>query len=446
MVRAHLLTLALCESNPAIIGPGRPLFIAGGGVAGVTAALTACQMGVDVALLEKDKTDLFKVQLGVRSRRLDPTEFDWPHAHWNVGDIEWNNTVYALPYSVAAASDLAADWALLVNTLFDPTMGPLPPGFGKLDIYYGADASKVKIHSINGGIDVSPWFGAGAGKFFGAALSCIGSPGERTEIQGGNGGIFVGPKFWAADSIAAPDLGLRHFRAPLKILVSGGGDGAQQDFLRVLTGNFGRPLFEKFGLDKLGVDLRDVLLAEDFGRRAHAWSKMGSPPLEAYEDWHRRYVELADVIWKEWVVSGQHVQHHRMLLPGRHVTWMVGGQTPGYSYGLNRLLALLVAKLHAMDTGRVEIGGNVSGYVPTGAEVILLGCKMHRLRAMHVCDDSCNGSDHDVLVSGDGMLVPTGPHLLGSYQFLVPRHGVIQRPLFGSAPVTEQLVPMDAPR
>src|SRR5580765_3670783 len=84
ILRGHLLVERVFASGE--IDAGQPLLVIGGGAGGVTCALTACGLGVDVTLLELN-VDPLQTQLGVTTRCLDPTEFDWPQPHWTTGDM-----------------------------------------------------------------------------------------------------------------------------------------------------------------------------------------------------------------------------------------------------------------------------------------------------------------------------------------------------------------------
>jgi len=445
LVRAQLLVRELYAER--LIGSDRPLIVAGAGGAGIAAALTALPLGVDVDVLEQHKNP-FQTQLAVTTRWLDPTEFDWPHAHWTQGDISWGGVPHALPYLAGSASTLAATWsAVLLLVLLGPAAPALPAGFGRLRIFYGVDARTFTFRSVPSGVTVTP--PRGSQLSYGAAISCIGFSGEHTSIRSTAGSEFVGPKFWSVDNLARLRAGLPAGSATTRVLVSGGGDGAQQDFLRVLTGQFGKALFHALGLHAMPMSVEVAVLAEDYGRRSHGWSPKGVKPARDYSSWHDAYEQLAGAIWASWQSSGTLSQKAGVLFPDIRATWLVGAESPGYCYGLNRLLCLLVAKLHAMQWGRPETGGRTGSFVLTGDEVVLYDAKLRSVTAVngHVCSDRCNGLEHEIHVSGGSAFASAGPHRLGTFDVLVIRHGVAPKPLFaGGAPIPEQLVPMQVPR
>ena len=84
----------------------------------------------------------------------------------------------------------------------------------------------------------------------------------------------------------------------------------------MLTGQFGKSLFQALGLHTMAMSLEAAVLAEDYGRRSHGWSSKGVKPARDYSSWHAAYEQLADSIWASWRRSG--------TLPpmGRLVTWL----------------------------------------------------------------------------------------------------------------------------
>ena len=441
ILRAQLLVERLLGSGDV---NDEPLLVVGGGVAGICAALTASRLGRDVTLVEKYLSP-FHTQARVTTRWLDPTAFDWPHMHWTKGDMAWNGTSYQLPYIRNWSDQLATQWTMLWYAVVGPSPMPLPPGSGLIVEYTGVDARTFTFSPVGNGVHVTPM-----NRSFCAVVSCIGFSGERTSVQSTGAGSLEGPAFWSTDALALKGLGIGGppHGSKTRVLISGGGDGAQQDFLRVLTGKFGKELFDLLGLNKLQLDLTEVLLAEDSGRRVHAWSDPGAPPMRAYVEWHAAYERLSATIWNQWEDAGEIAALCSHLDSSVEVTWLVREAVPGYCYGLNRLLALLVARLHAEHTSRPHPKAAAAGYTPTGREVYLAGFKLAHVvprGAAHACGPACYGHEHDVHVLGTFPSVALGTLLLGRYQVLVLRHGINSTPLIASAPVTEQLTPFDLP-
>jgi len=430
------------------IGGGKELLVIGGGAAGASCALRAAMLGVNVVLLEVNLNP-FTTQLGVSTRWLDPTEFDWPQDHWHRGTMAWGSTRYALGYSASDADMLAWGW----TSLFTAARYGLLKLRGRLDYHWGVDARRLrypKARRIGGGIGAAPWAGYPKGvRPFGAAISCIGFSGEKTSVPSTVGGALVGPKFWSADNIGLPLLGITlPAGGVVRALVSGSGDGAQQDFLRVLTGMFGAKLANAMGLPSKAssLPLLGALLAEDFALRALSWNEPGKQPAQALRNWHQAYEDCAEVIWHDWQMQpGQVASLQKLLRPDIEATWLVGSDVTTYSYGLNRLLAMLVARLHADHMTRPWKGVDQM-HAPPLRQVVLYGYRLKSVTPVapvsHVCGTGCYGHEHEAEVEG----TVTGSSPLGPFDVIVARHGIHQRALFASPRVHEQRVPFDEPR
>lgn len=431
ILRAQQLVLALKEAGK--ISKSLRLLVLGGGAAGVTAALTACKAGVHTVLVERTATPFF-TQLNASSRVADPVEFDWPQPHWRTGRMDWDHQVYPLPYAREEAHVLAAHWTQFLQVFFQ--YGPLP---ATVDFMHGLDANSLITREEASGfrVDNLGYFGP---MMFGAAISCIGFSGEKTSLQASSG-MMVAPLFWGPDDLGAPFAGSsRTTSGAARVLISGGGDGAQQDFLRVATGEFGVTLYTQMGLPPV-LNLSSIILADDAARRVHAWSHPRKPPKKAQATWHNAYVRLAEDIFKHWKQSGLLPQKIKLLRADVLPYWVVGGDQPGYCYGLNRLLSLIVAQLVAERDGIPATSR--SGQSRLG--VAIFGCKVTRVApiAHSQCDDHCHSDGHSVFVSDTS----GNETLLGDFDVIVVRHGVRQAPYFQpGAAVLDQIVPMQAPR
>jgi hypothetical protein len=70
------------------IGPQRQLLVIGAGAAGATAAIEAARRGVPTFLVER-ADNAFLRQVNTSTRVLDPTQYDWPVDHYNIGHFPW---------------------------------------------------------------------------------------------------------------------------------------------------------------------------------------------------------------------------------------------------------------------------------------------------------------------------------------------------------------------
>ncbi len=80
MIRGRMLVDRAVEAG-LINQTSRPLLVIGAGAGGATAAIRAAQLGITTTLIEIAPTPFLR-QAGCRSRRVDPTQYDWPVDHW----------------------------------------------------------------------------------------------------------------------------------------------------------------------------------------------------------------------------------------------------------------------------------------------------------------------------------------------------------------------------
>jgi Glucose inhibited division protein A len=205
----------------------RALLVVGAGAAGATAALRAARSGVRTVLAEVAALPFLR-QLGCATRFIDPTQYDWPAAHWSVGSCPpWPSPTLPLSWTADFANVLAARWSMqfaasaavlpLLTTLFSTSVTIHP--------WIGAPASPSRVR-------VTLTQGARfATRQFGAVILARGFGTERHAAPSSSGGPdFTGFRFWDTDPFAMHPL------AAKKVLISGGGDGALQDFIRICTG------------------------------------------------------------------------------------------------------------------------------------------------------------------------------------------------------------------
>lgn len=440
MIRAFMLVERLVIQDA--INDTTPLLILGGGAAGITAGLTAIALGVQVDLVEQHP-GVCQTQLGVRTRWLDPVEYDWPHAHWSQGAMAWHPPApkYPLNYVAGFAHDLAKDWQALWNNVVVRTPS--------LVTQHQGDAANIKVESKNYGVLASNGPFSASGKAFGAAISCIGFSGEKVSVTSTTG-LMGGPAFWSTDQLTHPTLGLaRSSTATIHVLVSGSGDGAQQDFVRILTGyETAKDLYLALKLDTQSFDHGELMMADDEGRRSYAWSMPDEEPKRDLLKWHARYEKVIDGIWNDWISNGAVSQHVKLLRPNIHATWLVGSNTPGYCFGMNRILSGLVSRLHEWQTKRPLNDGETA--LANNNAIRIWNARVTDVAPTngHACGHGCYDQHHHVNVKvvdkkvvGSGL----GNFNIGSFDVIVIRHGVNQKPFFGSVTAAVQAIPFDVP-
>lgn len=376
-----------------LIGPGRPLVVLGAGAAGVTAAMEAVRRGVQTVLVESRPTT-FHLQRAASTRWLDPTAYDWPAVHWQRGSYPWQPVPTPLPWRADMASALAARWTATLGTFLAMLGSPSP--FAVLLGY----TARVPTPTPT---DIVVPVGAPSGKTLllraGLLVSCTGFGKENTTA-----GTYTGAPFWSADSLLQPRCGQS---APVAVL-SGGGDGALQDFLRAETGmKSARALIEHLMAnvagftDAVAANAGDLQSAEDEARRAWQWNTLPTDDHETFGRLHARYLAAISDIWTR--CGGSLATEVALLNTSRDVTATLVHPCHhfGNVYGLNRLLTLLVARSRP---GSVVADEGLVGYVPA--------TKMAAF-APRDCDGSKGGttrtSSFDVVVVRHGVAAATTP-------------------------------------
>jgi hypothetical protein len=226
MVRARMFVdRAFAEK---LIGAGaeRGLCVLGGGAAGVTAAIRASELGVEALLLEKSG-HLFSCQRDCSSRWIDPTQYDWPLDHWSQGQFPWGvGAKMPLPWVSGRADHVASLWRNRFGKAHRVSMGTAP-------IDWRLNSTVRKAHCSDRAPSIEAEVVSGSKvehRKFGAVLVTVGFGKEITWARPS----YQGFAFWDTDPLEEPNWGSSASEPP-RILISGSGDGALQDFLRVMT-------------------------------------------------------------------------------------------------------------------------------------------------------------------------------------------------------------------
>lgn len=416
-----------------------PVLILGGGAAGVSCAIAALREGATVWLLEAEP-QLFATQMATSSRTIDPGEFDWPLAHWDLGTIPDDaGDGFALAYRRGIAADVAAAW-LMVADDHEDTFGD------RFTVVHNFDARTLTWKRTPTGVAVVGLSAHGRdAPEFGAVISCIGF-GDEVVFDRSKRWNYRGLKFWATDTLHVNRLGFDQSGSnELHALVSGGGDGAQQDILRILTGHFGRDLVE--ALCRYSGD--DAGFAQHFAGIGQAclkidglvwdsveWSSHKEPKLKNVEKWHSDYEAMVDQLWAsltdaeiEW--QCQTVIRPEVLRGKLSLTWILRTNCPSVCYPLNRFLTAWVLRLYARISSRPRLG--LPGVQPSGGDAIIVtGYEIARVvpsQKSHDCSDrrNCFAQGHHVYLSPVGS---TKSFLFSEFHEIVLRHGVSPNPMF----------------
>ncbi len=512
LIRATLFADALVSSglvavksdpkdDPQEAQKKRRVLVMGAGVAGLATALNVARLGADVTIVERE-TYPFGSLANCNWRTVDPTEYDWPHPHWNQGRLpidlpNWPSPASPLPLPQIRleASALAHAWSTTHGAiLFPPVPGvPIAYGAGSVAILYGHDADDLFVNDRAAAnalatrapgqhmlsvrkaaatplvaVDANGWTDpTWLGEQFAAVVSSIGFGKEITfewpvpqPRQPGDWNDYEGHGFWKHYD------GMRKVGfmpgpggvTPSAILISGSGDGAMQDFQRAATGLFGRALYERISLSVGAGRFRpeplmlNAVLAEDHARRAHGWRPDGSKIGDALAYWHEQFVLAVDQVWTGWSVLEQSTVANLVLRTevvnylqrrtgtSTSVQWVIRESVPTFSYGLNRFLSFLVLRMMQ----------HLRSQAPVPAVVPPIFLTRHQISQItpvgHTCNHApefCYARMHDVELTD---LDARTSYSCGPYDLIVIRHGQDPSPLLGGASVPEQQVPFDLPR
>ncbi len=346
MTRALLLAERLPEWLQSQLGVNHtqhPILVIGGGACGMTAAVALAQRGMIVEVAERDG-HLFSLQRHCTSRWLDPTQYDWPLDIWRLQKFPLRHDHRQPPFSwgPGVAKTIAQKWGNQLSRHYR-----LVPGLAnRLTFRQPIEASKECLY--NDGLrlmrvqfnDPQTQQFVGFGDY-GAVIWAHGQGNERCNLP--NNQQFKGLPFWHSDSLESLHSGLANQTQEGTVLISGGGDGALQDLLRVLTRQRSvRDIYDLLDLHSCSFDLHRILSAELCAERAINWSSGGNfanPYMSELQASHEAVV-------KSLVQSATLKTKINALVANRpKKTILVTRQNCFTSiYPLNRFLALLILK------------------------------------------------------------------------------------------------------
>jgi hypothetical protein len=470
MLRAYLLVNRCIDAK--LIASDRPLLVIGGGIGGVIATMTAAENGIPVVLVE-EQPSLFWRQL-VCDRHLDPTEYDWPAEHWAAATYPFPIAAVSalaapppprpsmpLRYLAAPANVLAARWTrefalwrTTPNARFATVATGLGPVIPAVHIVTGTGSNQVFLNHPSPKLP-APSIG------FGAAISCVGFPREQTTVSHTppRPGKYTGFDFWGPDPHVRRNLGISGaLPSPLRVLISGSGDGALQDFIRVLTGRsagwvyqqiFGaRPSAPNLPGTARWPDLLPYARADDLARRACAYSMEDGH--HTLQTWHDVYMQEINVLWHTRLrgnVLGLANSLLRNDVRDLDVLLVHRCRHFGFCYGLNRFIAVLLAHLHADMRERSLEWVLRHGYGVVAVDPERPGGASPHAHPGLACGDPriCHGKPHWVSVQGaDCSGTIAGARVVTidvPFHSVIIRHGVERKPFFGHAPFPRQNPP-----
>jgi len=272
IVRARMLVRDLKQGDKKV----RRILIVGAGVAGMSAALTACELGIEEVVVVEAKDEPLALMRGVTKRHVGPYMYEWPSPFYDnqtypeEEDKAWLGN-YSSPLCWDSKLPLSAN--ALALALEDDLVEEYANGVTHLpEIYVCAHRHTIKkfvkdfakreasnsllrlqkhaqLRSETLRLSANEWPALNAlGKkvpinpcaqisldFAPQYVILAAGMGEENIRLTETPGSYSGISFWANDDLLSPPKEAR------RIAIFGGGDGALQDVLRVLTG-FEHPL------------------------------------------------------------------------------------------------------------------------------------------------------------------------------------------------------------
>lgn len=201
------------------------LLVIGGGISGAAAALEAAEKGMVVTLIESER-NLLSVQRKCATRWMHPYEYDWPLAH----------------YSHRKFPSLAKDkkicprlmhWQAGVASRIATNMGDRILARAPSSLNFQLSFTRIPVSLKTLREDFDP------GGDFEFILICTGA---REAIDPAKFARFASFRYWENDPLEELHRSRRK-RNIRRILLSGGGDGVLQDFLRIVHHTSERHLF-----------------------------------------------------------------------------------------------------------------------------------------------------------------------------------------------------------
>lgn len=444
VVRANFLVHHLVESKR--LAKTTRLVVIGAGAAGLTTALAATRLGVvDVTLLEAAGAPM-PLQARSASRWLDPVQYDWPATHWRAGvwplfeTAPRRFTAVTFPFP-ALSADVAEQWALLFQSWLTRAVG-----FG-MKAHFHVEAQPWR--NTAGHFSIT-WRDVRSGAVSGSSADLIvvalgfGTEHAAVALTSNPGADFQGLDFWADDQFQAPDMGIAHRQN--KVLVSGSGDGALQDFLRLCTGvRAARDIMEvvdsSTAEQRAWKDLFSNLWHwEDHAGRSRHLVTSVAEECELLRRLHLRHQEAVDAFASssEWIVFTDWLDAKLFARSAGAVELLAKCEHFSWCYPLNRTVVLLVLR-YLSERG-------VQAFRPFTA------LKSTEHLAAGACGLGCWGHTHSVELAV-GVDCETSPAQVRSWAAtgsrsesvdgLVIRHG-IDPPSFGTV-AFEKLKPQTVP-
>lgn len=348
MIRGELFVRRAAESGLLQRDGKDRLLIVGAGAAGVAAALEAAALDVPTLLIDKGNQG-FAPQSKCPTRWIDPTVYDFPVDHWKVKQYPLSpKSLHQLAWGPGVAQVLAFNWwtqfrAAALNwphlefrnftTLTKPPA--LEPNGNYLEVELHRDIPLLN----NPQTTTEP---------FTLVLVATGVAREKTYLRapGGKPHDAWGYAFWQADEFAKTSLGLPAGVAP-RVLISGSGDGALQDFLRVTTTcATAEEIYDRINAVQpiTSGQLARIHSAKARALRTWHWGLGPRHDHDVLRDLHRKHERVADEVLQAGGAQLKAELDSLLRNPLPQVRMIYECDHFSHAYCINRFVALMIGK------------------------------------------------------------------------------------------------------
>jgi hypothetical protein len=445
MVRAQMFVTRAIAAGYFNDSDHNRLIVVGAGAAGVTASICAVEQGVPTLLLERHLQP-FNVQANCQTRWLCPTLYDFPAKHWPVGEYPPSTLTAAPPLiwkadwvhvligpwrdkfrDVKTAANSILEYRPYLDVLTKPELDP-SERFTVLSVEINDPVKGPYTEKIPAAI----------------VLLATGFGEERRFLMNGDPPVphpTWGYAFWEDDPFDKPNFDVKGGARP-KVLISGSGDGAIQDFLRIVTTDkckSPKDIFEKVQLpDKLMLELAS---AENWAQRAFGWGGGVHPDHGELTHLHQIHLRIVNHLLNS--DGGLPVRLNSLLKdPLPEVKMVFECDHFSQCYGMNRFIGLLIGTY-------LERRSRTRVFFPGRRVKDIESCD----RTVHVCQHNapdCHGKMHRVALVEwpDCRGVAGRPAESFEANILVLRHGLLDNalPYDPTPPSFRQTIPYQLPR
>lgn len=444
VIRANYLIDSLRDLEA--IDSHTSLAIVGAGAGGISCALAAVRAGLSpdaISVFEAESISM-PLQAKASTRWVDPVQYDWPARFWDCEKwpVPGTNTSIHRPTSAMVAA-LGPQWAFdFQNELLGS--GVIPYYEHEVVDYQQLGHQRVQLEVVD------KKTARRTTSQYDLVILAAGFGGEVSQLSvDGGGPDFQGIGFWGKDAFETVTKGLG---AAGRVLVSGSGDGALQDFVRLVCGvrSVRELMLRIWGATSVHAKWKEDVLGlwhwELNARNSRNFLTKHYDECQLLAHLHERYQEPVDALaasldWgavcdvlDELTDNGMRANVD-LLTKCTHFAWC---------YPLNRIAVLLILKY--LEAKNNSVLHQRTALMTTKAEEhadCKDGCWGQKHTVRLALTTSCKDSAADIRAWRD-LAKPTKE---GAYLGLVVRHGirVTDSKFARGAGLVNQVLPMHLP-